>query len=109
MSGLYPSIIFHFTSKEGLFGILEENFKLSYALECVEDPSENTVFGVPMVSFCDLRRQSLGSIWRIITSMESALEGMGKLAGVKPRTLRKQEQRFYSWLHGRSEGNLPAA
>jgi hypothetical protein len=59
MSGLYPSIIFHFTSKEGLFGILEENFKLSYALECVEGPSENTAFGVPMVSFCDLRLSEL--------------------------------------------------
>jgi hypothetical protein len=60
MSGLYPSIIFHFTSKEGLYGFLEENFKLSYARECVEGPSEeNTVFGVPMVSFCDLRLSEL--------------------------------------------------
>lgn len=30
---LYPSTVFHFTSKSGLKGILSNNFKLKYCLE----------------------------------------------------------------------------
>lgn len=75
-SGLYPQTLFHFTDKNGLLGILESNFKITYSLEKIEcqaaqltsgdsrgDLSNeipiNRIFGAPMVSFCDLRLSEL--------------------------------------------------
>jgi hypothetical protein len=52
--GLYPSTLFHFTSKEALYGILENNFRVSYARERILTKSSTYELGVPMVSFCDL-------------------------------------------------------
>lgn len=74
-AGLYPETLFHFTDKEGLFGILASNFKITYSLERIEclpikatarpeganqdNLPINRTFGAPMVSFCDLRLSEL--------------------------------------------------
>ena len=71
--GLYPETLFHFTDKEGLFGILATNFRVTFSLERIAcrpiggeigstEPAGlfiNRVFGAPMVSFCDLRLSEL--------------------------------------------------
>lgn len=59
MPSLHPSILFHFTSKKGLFGILEDDFRLSCARERVEADGQSVELGVPMISFCDLRLSEL--------------------------------------------------
>ena len=56
---LYPDILFHFTSKEGLFKILEYTFKVSYAREKIEGKNTKRELAVPMVSFCDLKLSEL--------------------------------------------------
>jgi hypothetical protein len=56
---LYPNILFHFTSKEGLFGILSSTFRVSYARELIIGPNNRRELGVPMVSFCDLKLSEL--------------------------------------------------
>lgn len=56
---LYPSTLFHFTNQEGLFGILERNFRLSYSRERIRGPQSERELAVPMVSFCDLRLSEL--------------------------------------------------
>lgn len=58
-NSLYPDILFHFTSKEGLFEILRSTFRVSYAREKIEGRITNREFAVPMVSFCDLRLSEL--------------------------------------------------
>jgi len=62
---LYPGILFHFTSKEGLEGILHDSFSVSYAREkiefSIEGKAESREFAVPMISFCDLRISELKS------------------------------------------------
>lgn len=60
MAGHYPSILFHFTDKQGLFGILNSNFRVSYAKETIRGKNKTTKFAAPMVSFCDLRLSELG-------------------------------------------------
>lgn len=57
--GRYPNILFHFTGKDALYGILQSNFKLSYAREIILTEHEKMEFAVPMVSFCDLRLSEL--------------------------------------------------
>jgi len=51
------SILFHFTEKEGLFGILRDNFKPSFAREELKSMVTNisSQFAAPMVSFSDMR------------------------------------------------------
>ena len=61
MKGLYPEILFHFTNKAGLFGILENTFKVSYSRESVSTKTTKKEFAVPIVSFCDLRLSELRS------------------------------------------------
>jgi len=56
---LYPDILFHFTSKEGLMGILKGTFSVSYAREKIVGKNTSTEFAVPMVSFCDLKISEL--------------------------------------------------
>lgn len=56
---LYPTILFHFTSRESLYRILDETFKVSYSREIVLGPTTTREFAVPMVSFCDLRLSEL--------------------------------------------------
>jgi hypothetical protein len=57
---LHPEIVFHFTDKKGLFKILEETFKVSYARErIVSKNGTDKLFAVPIVSFCDLRLSEL--------------------------------------------------
>ncbi len=56
---LYPDILFHFSDKEGLYGVLESKFKLSYAKEKIIAIGASREIGVPMVSFCDLRLSEL--------------------------------------------------
>jgi hypothetical protein len=62
MKGPYPEIIFHFADKAAaLKGILKEQaFFPSYARERIENLlGPDKEFGVPMVSFCDLRLSEL--------------------------------------------------
>jgi len=58
-SSLYPEILFHFTDKGGLYGLLNTTFKVSYAREKIEGKNKIREFGVPMISFCDLRLSEL--------------------------------------------------
>jgi hypothetical protein len=59
MGNLYPDILFHFTSRDNLFAILESTFAVSYARERIVGIDKDIRFGVPMVSFCDLRLSEL--------------------------------------------------
>lgn len=59
---LHPDILFHFTSQESLFEILKTTFKVSYAREKVIGPTQTREFGVPMVSFSDLKLSELKKI-----------------------------------------------
>lgn len=58
-NSLYPDILFHFTKRDGLFGILEHTFKLSISVEHIVGIDKSREFGAPMVSFCDLRLSEL--------------------------------------------------
>jgi hypothetical protein len=52
---LSPSSLFHFTkTKESLYGILDETFKLSYCREVFIIGGEQYSIRAPMVSFCDI-------------------------------------------------------
>lgn len=53
--GLSPSTLFHLTSKDGLKGILEDNFKLKYCKELISHNEKPIEIAVPMVSFCDIK------------------------------------------------------
>lgn len=53
--GLSPSTLFHFTSKEGLFGLLADNFKIKYCVEEISHKSQPVKIAIPMVSFCDIK------------------------------------------------------
>jgi len=56
MAGRYPNALFHYTQeKHALWGILEDNFRISYARERIVGEHEKVGFAAPMVSFCDLR------------------------------------------------------
>jgi Putative abortive phage resistance protein AbiGi, antitoxin len=59
MPSLYPEILFHFTTRAGLFGILQDAFTVSYARERIVGNRRSTGFAVPMVSFCDLKLSEL--------------------------------------------------
>lgn len=56
---LYPTTLFHFTTKESLYQILHYTFKVSYAREKIIGPENSREFAVPMVSFCDLKLSEL--------------------------------------------------
>ncbi|BBB29509.1 abortive infection system antitoxin AbiGi family protein [Neptunomonas japonica] len=59
-ASLYPDILFHFSKdKDTLFDILNSTFRVSYAREKVEGIDTIREFGVPMVSFCDLKLSEL--------------------------------------------------
>lgn len=62
LGSLHPDILFHFTSKESLFEILRTTFKVSYAREKIIGPTQRREFGVPMVSFSDLKLSELKKI-----------------------------------------------
>lgn len=53
--GLSPSTLFHFTSKNGLKGILKDNFKLKYCFETISHVDKPIEIAIPMVSFCDIK------------------------------------------------------
>lgn len=55
----YPEILFHFTTKQSLYGILNSTFKVSYARERILGGTKIKEFAVPMVSFSDLRLSEL--------------------------------------------------
>ena len=60
MRAPYPDIVFHFTKREGLYGIIKDSsFKLSYAKENIEYISNFKEFAIPIVAFCDLRISEL--------------------------------------------------
>jgi len=58
---LYPEILFHFSDKSGLYGLIESTFKVSYAREKIIGSGKEREIGVPMVSFCDLRLSEIKS------------------------------------------------
>ena len=58
-NSLHPEILFHFTNIDALYGILKETFKVYYSLEKISGKSKPLEFGVPMVSFCDLKLSEL--------------------------------------------------
>ena len=53
--GLSPSTLFHFTSMEGLKGILKDNFRINYCLEELGHNDRPIKMAIPMVSFCDIK------------------------------------------------------
>jgi hypothetical protein len=55
----YPDILFHFTNRSGLFGILSGGFRVSYSRERLIGLVKEKQFAVPIVSFCDLRLSEL--------------------------------------------------
>lgn len=57
--GLYPNILFHLTKRRNLYNILNSTFKVSYARERILAGSRLKEFGVPMISFSDLRLSEL--------------------------------------------------
>jgi len=57
--GPYPDILFHFTDRSGLRGVVADGFRLSYARERIEARNRKREFAVPIVSFCDLRLSEL--------------------------------------------------
>lgn len=52
---LSPSTLFHLTSKQGLKGILADNFKIKYCLEKLNHKTKPVEIAIPMVSFCDIK------------------------------------------------------
>lgn len=56
---LYPTTLFHFTTKQSLYEILRTTFKVSYAREKIIGPTDFREFAAPMVSFCDLKLSEL--------------------------------------------------
>jgi len=56
---LYPNILFHFTTKQSLYGILNSTFEVSYDRERIIGGNKIKEFAVPMVSFSDLRLSEL--------------------------------------------------
>ena len=55
MSNIYSNAFFHYTTKEGLLGILQEGFKASYCKEQFKDNKGDLRYiGIPMISFCDI-------------------------------------------------------
>jgi hypothetical protein len=60
-NSLYPDILFHFSDKNGLYGVLASTFKVSYAREKIIGSNSKREIGVPMVSFCDLRLSEIKS------------------------------------------------
>lgn len=52
---ILPSTVFHFTTKEGLKGILSDNFWIKYCIEMIEHPGAPIEIAIPMVSFCDIK------------------------------------------------------
>ena len=80
-TSLYPDILFHFTSKVGLFKIIVETFKVSYARERIEGISSEKEFAVPMISFCDLKLSEL----KERNGVKSTVDPCSKLIRVKGR------------------------
>ncbi|WP_407263745.1 abortive infection system antitoxin AbiGi family protein, partial [Klebsiella quasipneumoniae] len=58
---LYPSVVCHFTRRSSvLISILQSMFfKVSYAKEEIIGTDASRTFGIPMVSFCDIRLSQL--------------------------------------------------
>jgi hypothetical protein len=54
MSRLSSETLFHFTKKENLLGILENEFYPRYSLEEFKINRTQFKLGIPMVSFCDI-------------------------------------------------------
>lgn len=52
--GLSSQSFFHFTSSKGLFGILENGFLIAVSHEVIYNSLSKSVFGIPMVCFCDI-------------------------------------------------------
>ena len=63
---LDPDILFHFTTKKGLYGILKATFSISYARDKIIGVGTPTEFAVPMVSFCDLKLSELHEAAEVI-------------------------------------------
>lgn len=58
---LYTDILFHFTTKDSLWGILSGTFSVSYSKEKIVGKRKSIELHIPMVSFCDLKISELKS------------------------------------------------
>ena len=58
-TSLYPDILFHFTVRNALWGILKNTFSVSYSDEKIVGKRQSIDLSIPMVSFCDLRLSEL--------------------------------------------------
>jgi hypothetical protein len=67
--------LFHFTNKEALVGILNENFRVKYCKEKLESCYGEISFATPMVSFCDI---PLSNIKNHINSYGNYAIGLSK-------------------------------
>ena len=91
MPRIYSNAFFHYTTKEGLLGILKEGFKASYCKEQFKNnKGELRYIGIPMISFCDIPLSLISQI----------LYGEGKYAIGMKRTwgiTAQDRKRRYSW------------
>lgn len=55
MSPVSSSLLYHYTDKKGLLGIIKNGFKPSYSREKIlTNPDAHLDFAVPMACFCDI-------------------------------------------------------
>ena len=81
MPRIYSNAFFHYTTKEGLLGILKEGFKASYCKEQFKDNAGNLQYiGIPMISFCDI---PLSLISQILYGEGKYAIGMKRTWGIR--------------------------
>ena len=63
MARIYSNSFFHYTTQEGLLGILKEGFKATYCKEQFKNKEgEIKYIGIPMISFCDIPLSLLSEV-----------------------------------------------
>ncbi len=63
MARIYSNSFFHYTTQEGLLGILQEGFKATYCKEQFKNKEgEIKYIGIPMISFCDIPLSLLSEV-----------------------------------------------
>ncbi len=63
MARIYSNSFFHYTTQEGLLGILQEGFKATYCKEQFKNgEGEIKYIGIPMISFCDIPLSLLSEV-----------------------------------------------
>ncbi len=79
MYSVYPQSLFHFTNSKGLHGIVKKQaFLPSFSRERLQGKTQTKSYGVPVVSFCDLR---LSEVRHHILSYGNFGIGLSKMWG----------------------------